>query len=555
MRVIAIFGPTGVGKTEVAIALADRLRADGEDPVAVSADAMQVYDGLPILTGAATPEQQGRLEHRLLGVVPVTEPFSAGAYTALAHAEIDGALAAGRRPLVVGGTGLYLRAALAQLDLRPPAPAARARRQAQLTAFGPEALHAELAQLSPAVAAGIGPSDGRRIVRALELLDSGIEPPPSAGGDSQLWMTDTRHPTLLAGLVMEREALRERIDRRADAMVAAGRRRGGPARQRAGRVEHRPQGARLRGAARRRPRGDEDPHAPVRPAAADLDAQAPVDPADRRHRPRGGGRRRRAARHHPRAMKFEKWQALGNDYLILEAAGVDPEEVRSLCDRHLGVGADGVLALAPADEPGYVARLRIYNPDGSEAELSGNGARQALLYLREHGWTESDTYSIQTVAGEIRTTITGERSCRTDMGRAIVRFDGEIGGMRFQHLTIGNPQTPIRIADREELEALDLAKLGPLIENHDAFPNRTNVSFWTELAPDRIRARIFERGVGETMSSGTGASGAAVAHVLRGGDSPVTVVLDGGELEVDVDESLHVDLTGWAIPVFRGELS
>jgi diaminopimelate epimerase len=254
-------------------------------------------------------------------------------------------------------------------------------------------------------------------------------------------------------------------------------------------------------------------------------------------------------------MRFEKWQALGNDYLILEAAGVDPEQVRRLCDRHRGVGADGVLALAPADEPGYVARLRIYNPDGSEAELSGNGARQALLYLREHGWTQSDAYSIQTVAGEICATITGERTCRMDMGRAIVRFDGEIGGMRFQHLTVGNPQTPIRIADREELEMLDLAKLGPLIENHDAFPNRTNVSFWTELAQDRIRARIFERGVGETMSSGTGASGAAVAHVLRGGDSPVTVELDGGELEVDVDESLHVDLTGWAVPVFRGELA
>ncbi len=254
-------------------------------------------------------------------------------------------------------------------------------------------------------------------------------------------------------------------------------------------------------------------------------------------------------------MRFEKWQALGNDYLIVEAAGVGPEQVRRLCDRHLGIGADGVLALAPADEPGFVARLRIYNPDGSEAELSGNGARQALLYLREHGWTQSDTYSIQTVAGEIRATITGERTCRMDMGRAIVRFDGEIGGMRFQHLTIGNPQTPIRIPDREELDALDLAKLGPLIENHDAFPNRTNVSFWTEVAPDRIRARIFERGVGETMSSGTGASGAAVAHVLRGGDSPVTVELDGGELVVDVDESLHVDLTGWAVPVFRGELA
>ena len=222
MRVIAIFGPTGVGKTEVAIALGDRLRAAGEDPVAISADAMQVYDGLPILSGAATPGEQARLEHRLVGLVPITEPFSAGEYARRAHAEIDAAVAAGRRPLVVGGTGLYLRAALAELDLRPPAPAARARRQAQLTEFGPEALHAELAELAPAVAAGIGPSDGRRIVRALELLDSGVEPPPAPGGDSQLWTRDTRHPTLLAGLVMERDALRERIDRRIDAMVAAG---------------------------------------------------------------------------------------------------------------------------------------------------------------------------------------------------------------------------------------------------------------------------------------------------------------------------------------------
>src|SRR4051812_49818448 len=129
VRVIAIFGPTGVGKTEVAIALAERLRADGEDPVAVSADAMQVYAGLPILTGAATSEQQRQLEHRLLGVVPVSEPFSAGAYARLAHAEVDAALHAGRRPIVVGGTGLYPRAALAELDLRPPVPEGRARWQ------------------------------------------------------------------------------------------------------------------------------------------------------------------------------------------------------------------------------------------------------------------------------------------------------------------------------------------------------------------------------------------------------------------------------------------
>jgi tRNA dimethylallyltransferase len=219
--VIAIFGPTGVGKTAVAIALAERLRADGEDPVAVSADALQVYDGLPLLSGAATAEDRARLEHRLLGFVPVAEPFSAGAYARHAHAEIDDAIAAGRRPIVVGGTGLYLRAALADLDLRPPVPEGRARWQATLTQEGPEALHDELARRAPEVAAGIAPADGKRLVRTLELLDAG-EPLPLGGEESRLWTTETRHPTLLAGLVLERDALAARIDARVDAMVAAG---------------------------------------------------------------------------------------------------------------------------------------------------------------------------------------------------------------------------------------------------------------------------------------------------------------------------------------------
>ncbi len=222
-RVIAIFGPTGVGKTEVALALAERLRAEGEDPVAVSADALQVYAGLGVLTGAAGPAEQARLEHRLVGFLPVTESFSAGAYARRAHAEIDAALAAGRRPLVVGGTGLYLRAALAELDLRPPAASGvRERWHAELSARGPTALHALLAERAPATAAGVAPSDGRRIVRALELLDAGVDPPPAAGSDSQLWTTDTRHPTLLAGLTMERGALADRIDSRVEGMVAAG---------------------------------------------------------------------------------------------------------------------------------------------------------------------------------------------------------------------------------------------------------------------------------------------------------------------------------------------
>jgi diaminopimelate epimerase len=268
-------------------------------------------------------------------------------------------------------------------------------------------------------------------------------------------------------------------------------------------------------------------------------------------------------------MRFEKWQALGNDYLIVEARDVSfpltAATVRRLCDRHTGPGADGVLELSPSDDPRLVARLRIFNPDGSEAELSGNGAREAILYLRRAGWTEQDQFSIQTAAGEIRPTILGPATCRVDMGRARLRSDdfpaggpdgtGEVVGRRFQHVHIGNPQCAIRVPDLDELAALDLPAIGPAIEHDPRFPNRTNVSFWCPVAPNAIRARIFERGVGETQSSGTGACGAAVAFTLQGGDAPVTVRLDGGELEVDVDESLRIDLTGWAVPVYRGVLS
>jgi tRNA dimethylallyltransferase len=220
-RVIALFGPTGVGKTDVALALADRLRARGERPVAVSADALQVYAGLEVLTGVASAEEQQRLEHRLVSFVPVTETFSAGAYAERAHAEIDALLAEGATPIVVGGTGLYLRAALAELDLRPkPPPELRAKWEAELERHGPEHLHAELGRRAPWAAEKVMPRDRSRIIRFLELDDLGALKPPE--GDSQLWTSEMRHPTRLVGLTMEREALNERIDRRVDAMVAAG---------------------------------------------------------------------------------------------------------------------------------------------------------------------------------------------------------------------------------------------------------------------------------------------------------------------------------------------
>jgi diaminopimelate epimerase len=269
-------------------------------------------------------------------------------------------------------------------------------------------------------------------------------------------------------------------------------------------------------------------------------------------------------------MRFEKWQALGNDYLIFEREALPWElteaRIRWLCDPHFGVGSDGILLLSRSEDAGYVAELRIFNPDGSEAELSGNGAREAILYLRRHGWTDEDSFTILTAAGPITPTITGELTCSVEMGRASTESkdfpsggpDGTghlVAGGRawdFQHVSIGNPQCAIVVDGG--LEDLDLEAIGPDIEGDEKFPNRTNVSF-LEIDGSTVRARIFERGVGETLSSGTGASGAAVTAFLRGARSPIVVELDGGELEVEISEDLGIRLSGWAEPVCSGELS
>ncbi len=294
-------------------------------------------------------------------------------------------------------------------------------------------------------------------------------------------------------------------------------------------------------------------------------------------------------------MRFEKWQALGNDYMIVErdelSFELTPARVRRLCEPHFGVFADGVLLLSPPADAANVADLRIFNPDGSEAELSGNGAREAILYLRRRGWTDRDTFSIATAAGTITPQITGPFTCRVDMGRASLISRDFPGGppdgaaelrvesgaegtadrprtWSVQHVSIGNPQCSIQIADVASLQALDLPAIGPALEGDPEFPNRTNVSWYVELdagPPARLRARIFERGVGETLSSGTGASGAAIAYLVAGASdrapgpprerTSVIVELDGGELEVEVDEQLRVHLSGWALPVFAGSLS
>jgi diaminopimelate epimerase len=269
-------------------------------------------------------------------------------------------------------------------------------------------------------------------------------------------------------------------------------------------------------------------------------------------------------------VRFEKWQALGNDYVIVEERELPfeltPARVRVLCAPHTGIGSDGVLLISEADGDA-VAAVRIFNPDGSEAELSGNGVRQAVMYLRRSGWTGDDEFTVRTAAGDVRPRIQGEL-CTMDIGRARLRAesdypDGAEDGrgtltsdgreFEFQFVQVGNPQVAIEAGD--ELDELDLARYGPGIERNELFPNRTNASFWRREGDDRIRARIFERGVGETMASGTGATGAAVAATLRGVASPVTVALDGGELTIAVADDHRIEMTGWARPVYAGELS
>ncbi len=269
-------------------------------------------------------------------------------------------------------------------------------------------------------------------------------------------------------------------------------------------------------------------------------------------------------------MRFEKWQALGNDYVILERQALPfeltPKRVRRICAAHFGADSDGVLLLSPSEDPAHVATLEIFNPDGSEAALSGNGARQAALYLRHSGWTDADEFSILTAAGVVSPTITGPGAATMDIGQASTSSEdfpsGEADGRgkltaggrewEFQHVAVGNPQCAIEVSSG--LEELELDSIGLQIENHALFPNRTNVSFWS-VEGSRIRARIFERGVGQTLSSGTGAAGAAVAAHLRGAAGPFAVELDGGELGVTIGPGLQLQIAGHAEPVYSGEFA
>lgn len=259
-------------------------------------------------------------------------------------------------------------------------------------------------------------------------------------------------------------------------------------------------------------------------------------------------------------LNFEKWDSLGNDYLIIERTpsqnAISAAEVRAMCARNGGVGADGVLEVTREDGP-FVGSIRIVNPDGSDAELSGNGTRQAILYMVRHGWTGDKTFDVLSPSGRLSAVILDSHTSRVALGRArVLNASLRFLDLTAVHVVIGNPQTALRIPSVEALNRLDLANLGSVVENSPQFPNRTNVSVWTPVSPSLINARIWERGVGLTTASGTGACGAAIAHYLESGQRHVNVLMAGGTLLVEIDEVgpsvFDVTLTGTASPIFQG---
>ena len=280
-------------------------------------------------------------------------------------------------------------------------------------------------------------------------------------------------------------------------------------------------------------------------------------------------------------MRFAKWQGLGNDYLVVDRevlpGALTPEVVTLLCDRHYGLGADGILVheTPTGAVPGAVARMRIFNPDGSEPEMCGNGVRIFARYLRAVGAVTADEFILETLAGPVVPRLLPDGRVRVHMGTARFRsanyhadgpgaatevvaetLDTARGTYRFTFVDVGNPHCVIQAADLTDLTDLPLSEIGPAIERHGFFPNRVNVEFVHPEPDGSVSMRVWERSVGETQACGTGATAVGAASVRLGlAESPVTVHLLGGDLEIDVAPDWQVVMTGPAREVYQAELS
>lgn len=271
-------------------------------------------------------------------------------------------------------------------------------------------------------------------------------------------------------------------------------------------------------------------------------------------------------------MRFWKYQALGNDYVVMDGRGeapLAPDLVRRVCDRHFGVGSDGILWHA---EDGDAVGLRIYNPDGSEAEKSGNGLRIFARYLFDRGLVGGDPFAVSTPGGRVSChVLDGGRRVEVEMGRVsfssreipvagpereVLEEPLEIGGERvvFSAATVGNPHCVIL---REKVSAEEACRLGPLLEHHTAlFPNRTNVQFVQVVSERAIQIEIWERGAGYTLASGSSScAAAAVAHRLGKVGPEITVHMPGGDLRVSLDAAMHARQVGPVGAVATGEVA
>ncbi len=260
---------------------------------------------------------------------------------------------------------------------------------------------------------------------------------------------------------------------------------------------------------------------------------------------------------------YVKSHGLGNDYIVLDPAkvpfAITPEAVRLICDRHLGVGSDGILLVAPGNGADF--GVRIFNPDGSEAEKSGNGARIFAKFLRDHGYTDKDRFTLDTLGGRVSCALEHEdgRVARVtvDMGKA--RFDAvdsiDVDGRRLEvtSVSLGNPHCVVIVPD---LAKIDVHALGPKIERHPAFPKRTNVQFAEVVSRSEVQILIWERGAGYTLASGS-SSCAVVAACQRKGltGRDVTVSMPGGQLAVTIAHDGEIRMRGPVEEICTGDLS
>ncbi len=273
--------------------------------------------------------------------------------------------------------------------------------------------------------------------------------------------------------------------------------------------------------------------------------------------------------------EFSKWQGIGNDYVIVATGELpfelDPARISLICDRHYGIGADGILAWSESATAEF--RMDIFNPDGGRAEMCGNGIRMLARHLYQRGLAGSATFTVDTDAGVITPTVRDDGMVRVMMGQAVLGgpairgFDGTEGGGEtvperleaagreyiFTFVDMGNPHCVIATDD---LDSVDLEAEGPAIENHELFPNRANVEFMRVDGPAEVTMKVWERGVGETRACGTGACAVAVAACRSGkAQSPMIVHLPGGDLEIEVDDDLNVTMTGPAEEIYSGNMS